>query len=98
MDWGIQDLVQFLSEGEINPPEIFGYEDHNAVDAAFALRVREHMEDPDTAYVFRDRPHFAGRWEAFQAIVSAGGLAVVDEQVIYDWSAIPIYRIVRVGS
>jgi 4-amino-4-deoxy-L-arabinose transferase-like glycosyltransferase len=61
MDWGIQDLVQFLSQGEINPSEIFGHENWQDVDPAFALRVRKQMEDPEVVYIFDIEPHFMNR-------------------------------------
>ena len=98
MDFGIQDVVQFLTAGEVNPPEIFGYEDRQAPDPAFAIRVREQLERPDAAYVFHAQPHFQNRWESFQAIVVEEGKQVVEEAVIYDWSARPIYWVVRVTS
>ena len=66
MDWGIQDVVQFLSQGEINPPEVFGYERRDDVDEAFAIRVRQLLDDPQVVYVFRVQPHFLNRWERFR--------------------------------
>jgi len=98
MDWGIQDLVQFLSQGEIHPSEIFGYERHDDVDAAFALRVRQLLDDPQVVYVFHVQPHFLNRWERFQELVQQDGKRVVEEKLIYDWSAMPIFRLVRVSG
>jgi hypothetical protein len=98
MDWGIQDVVQFLSAGEINPPEIFGHQSWDDVDPAFAIRVRERLGDPDVVYVFHERPHFKNRREAFEAVVTEEGKTAVEEMVIYDRSANPIYRLVRVTS
>ncbi|MFL7807209.1 MAG: glycosyltransferase family 39 protein [Anaerolineae bacterium] len=95
MDYGIQDVVQFLTAGEINPPEIFGYDDRERPDSAYAIRVREYLHDPEAAYVFRVQPLFQQRWEAFQEIAQQAGKQVVEETVIYDWSARPIYRVVR---
>jgi hypothetical protein len=95
MDYGIQDVVQFLTAGEINPPEIFGYADREQPDAAFTIRVEQELADPEAVYVFRVEPLFRLRWEAFQAIAAQAGKQVVEESVIYDWSARPIYRVVR---
>jgi 4-amino-4-deoxy-L-arabinose transferase-like glycosyltransferase len=95
MDYGIQDVIQFLTAGEINPPEIFGYDDREQPDSAFAIRVRERLQDPEATYVFRVQPLFQRRWEAFQEIAQAAGRKVIEEAVIYDWSARPIYRVVR---
>jgi hypothetical protein len=97
MDYGIQDVVQFLSEGTINPAEIFGHEDREKVDLAFPIRVREQMQNPQAVFVFHDTyPEFRNRWEAFQEIVAEEGRRWTEEQIIYDWSAIPVFRLVRV--
>jgi 4-amino-4-deoxy-L-arabinose transferase-like glycosyltransferase len=96
MDWGIQDIVQFLSAGEINPPEIFGHLDREDVDPAFAIRVREQLENPDTIYVFRFRPHFKNRRQAFAEIVAEEDKGLERETVIYDWSGGQFYELVRV--
>jgi hypothetical protein len=96
MDYGIQDTIQFLTVGEIKPAEIFGYEDWQNVDPAFAIRVREYLDDADAFYVFHQQPHFLNRREAFETIVEQEGKHLVEEAVIYDWSARPIYRVVRV--
>jgi hypothetical protein len=98
MDWGIQDVVQFLSEGEINPAEVFGYENREDVDPAFAIRIRERLADPETVYVFRDRPLFQNRRQRFDEIVQEEGRTVVVVATIYDWAAIPIFKVVRVTS
>ena len=95
MDYGIQDVVQFLTAGGINPPEIFGYADREQPDPGFELRVQEQLGDPEAVYVFRVEPLFKLRWETFEAIATRAGREVVEESVIYDWSARPIYRLVR---
>jgi hypothetical protein len=96
MDYGIQDTIQFLTAGDIKPAEIFGYEDWQTVDPAFAIRLREELENPDALYIFHQQPHFLNRRETFEAIVAQEEKSLVEEAVIYDWSARPIYRVVRV--
>jgi hypothetical protein len=96
MDWGIQDVVQFLSEGQLNPPQLSSYEDPQAEDAAFILRVQEQLDEPDTVYIFHAGPVFENRWETFQEIVSQEGRAVDEIKIIHDRAAIPIFRLVRV--
>ncbi len=99
MDMGIQDPVQFLSRGEINPDEIFGYENRDDVDPAFAIRLRERLENPDNVYVFHiTYPIFRNRWETFQQIVAQEGKTWQELYVAYDWSAIPIFSVVRVNG
>jgi hypothetical protein len=96
MDWGIQDVVQFLSEGTINPPQLSSYEDIDREDGAFALRVREHLDNPDTVYVFHVGAVFKNRWEAFQQVAAQEGRTPVEIKVVHDRAAIPIFRLVRV--
>ncbi len=96
MDWGIQDVIQFLSEGTINPPQLSSYEDIDQEDGAFALRVREHLDNPDTVYVFHVGAVFKNRWEAFQQIAAQEGQAPAEIKIVYDRAAIPIFRLVRV--
>ena len=96
MDWGIQDVVQFLTAGEITPPEIFGYESREQPDPGFAVRVRQYLADPTTVYIFHVHPHFRNRREVFDKIVAEEGKKVVEEKVIYDRAAIPIFSLVRV--
>ncbi|MBN1583142.1 MAG: glycosyltransferase family 39 protein [Anaerolineae bacterium] len=97
MDMAIQDVVQFLSAGEINPVEIFGYQDRNDVDGAFAIRVREQLDNPDAVYIFHvNYVQFRNRWETFQTIVAQEGKEWVEMQLVYDWSAMPVFRVVKV--
>jgi hypothetical protein len=96
MDWGIQDVVQFLSEGTLNPPQLSSYEDPQQEDAAFALRVQEQLQYPETVYIFHVGAVFENRWETFQQLVDQAGRTPVELQVIYDRAAMPIYRLVRV--
>ncbi|MBN1642588.1 MAG: glycosyltransferase family 39 protein [Anaerolineae bacterium] len=97
MDFGIQDVVQFLTAGEVNPIEVFGYADRGNPDPGFGVRVREQLAHAEARYVFRVQPLFQNRWELFGTIVAQEGKQIVDETLVYDWSAIPIYRIVRVS-
>lgn len=97
MDFGIQDRVQFLSQGEINPVEIFGHEDRLNVDEAFRIRLREQLADPDTVYVFHATyPIFLNRWEAFEQEVAQQGKTWSEIELVRDPSTIPIFRLVTV--
>ena len=96
MDWGIKDVVHFLSEGQINPPQLSSYEDIDREDGAFALRVHEYLHDPDTVYIFHDGPVFKNRREAFEHIAEQEGRSPVEIKVVHDRAAIPIFRLVVV--
>jgi hypothetical protein len=96
MDWGIQDVVQFLSKGELNPPQLSSYEDPQQEDGAFALRVQEQLQNPETVYIFHVGAVFENRWETFQELVHETGRTPVEIKIIHDRAAMPIYRLVRV--
>ena len=53
MDWGIAKTVQYLSKGEVNPPEIFGYTGPTPP-ANYQDWLLPYIEDPWTLYVFHD--------------------------------------------
>jgi hypothetical protein len=96
MDWGIQDVVQFLSNGTLNPPQLSSYEDPLQEDAAFALRVQEQLQEPETVYIFHVGAVFENRWETFEHLVRQTGRTPVEVKIIHDRAAMPIYRLVRV--
>jgi hypothetical protein len=96
MDWGIQDVVQFLSEGKLNPPQLSSYEDPQREDAAFELRVKEQLQHPEVVYIFHIGAVFENRWETFQQLVEQDGRTPEEIKVIHDRAAMPIYRLVRV--
>jgi hypothetical protein len=96
LDWGIQDPVQFLSKGEVNPVELTGFE-FEAGDE-FAERVVESLDDPDHLYILHSREETVfERRDAFEAIVAEHGLVIADEEVITDVSGRAIFVLVRLG-
>jgi hypothetical protein len=94
VDWGIQDPIQFLSEGEINPVELFGFE-FEAGDA-FRERVVQSLDDPGHLYVFHapEETVFQRR-TAFDAIAAEFGYTPVEAATIVDISGRPTFVLVR---
>jgi hypothetical protein len=71
MDWGIAKSVQYLSKGEVNPPELFGYTGM-APPPNWQDWLLSYIEDPWTLYVFHDEKFTVfPRWEHFAAAAAA---------------------------
>jgi 4-amino-4-deoxy-L-arabinose transferase-like glycosyltransferase len=71
MDWGIAKSVQYLSKGEVNPPELFGYTGM-APPPNWQDWLLSYIEDPWTLYVFHDEKFTVfPRWEQFAAAAAA---------------------------
>lgn len=71
MDWGIAKSVQYLSKGEVNPPELFGYTGATPPPNWQDWLLR-YIEDPWTLYVFHDEKFTVfPRWEQFAAAAEA---------------------------
>ncbi|GIW06792.1 MAG: hypothetical protein KatS3mg060_1597 [Dehalococcoidia bacterium] len=71
MDWGIAKSVQYLSRGEVNPPELFGYTGPTPP-PNWQDWLLSYIEDPWTLYVFHDEKFTVfPRWEHFAAAAEA---------------------------
>ncbi|MCS6800706.1 MAG: glycosyltransferase family 39 protein [Chloroflexota bacterium] len=71
MDWGIAKSVQYLSKGEVNPPELFGYTGASPP-PNWEEWLLPHLEDPWTLYIFHDeRFTVFPRWQQFAAFAEA---------------------------
>lgn len=97
MDWGIDASLRILTQGQVQPVEIFGYEWEAGKD--FRRRVGEALQNPNNVYVFHSpQDTVFQRREAFEAEVAAEGKTIVEEKIIRDRSTIPIFVLVRVES
>lgn len=95
MDWGIDAPLRILTQGRVQPVEIFGYEWQAGED--FRRRVTEVLQNPDNVYVFHSpQDTVFQRREAFEAEITAEGKRVVEEKTIRDRSTIPIFVLLRV--
>ncbi len=81
LDWGLDAQLRFLSRGQVNPVEVFGYSPLNQPDPGFAGRVAPFLTNPDTLYVAHVPAEtvFHGRVEALAALAAARGLTLREE-------------------
>ncbi|MBI5956423.1 MAG: glycosyltransferase family 39 protein, partial [Chloroflexi bacterium] len=90
LDWGISKSVQVITQGRVNPQELYGFQETPGPD--FQRRLSEVLADPDNIYLF----HGAGsvvypRSEAFLQAVRAAGKQAKAEQAFFSRSGELIY-------
>lgn len=97
LDWGFDAPVILVSQGQVNPIEIFGYERYDAPDAGFAERIRPLLHDPTAAFLLHapDRTNFPGRREVLEAVAAEEGVTLETLTVIRERSGAPHTEIVR---
>jgi 4-amino-4-deoxy-L-arabinose transferase-like glycosyltransferase len=97
MDWGIRATVQFLTQGQINPVEHFGFEDLDRPGPGFAAEMSAYLEDEDTYYIFHAPMEtvYRGRREVFEDLVRQRGRIPDGKRVIYDRSARPLFVVME---
>ncbi|MBI2845984.1 MAG: glycosyltransferase family 39 protein [Chloroflexi bacterium] len=61
MDWGFRNSVYFLTLGQVDPDEIFGYESFTQPDPGFVDRLRPYLNNSQTLYLFH-----TPEWTIFQ--------------------------------
>jgi hypothetical protein len=98
LDWGFAAPVRYLSEGAVQPIEIFGYASPAAPDADFVERLRPFLENPDNVYLLHapGATVFAGRREGFEQAGQALGRSLVLEQTFAQRDGTPLYELWRV--
>jgi hypothetical protein len=97
MDWGIRNNVLFLTQGRVDPQEVFGFESLEEPDIGFRERLLPHLADPRTIYIFRSPEEtIFKRWDYFQALVAEGGKGIQVEKVVTDRSGKKIFVVVSV--
>ena len=95
MDWGIAAPVQFLTEGRVNPIEVFGYQWE--ADEGFGRRLEPFLESPDSIYIFHGPEETVfRRWEAFEEAVRGKGGRIVEEKTFHERGGRPVFVLVRV--
>jgi len=100
MDWGIRAPVQFLTQGQINPVERFGFQSLDRPPDGFAADMTPYLEDRDTYYIFHAPVEtiYKGRREAFEELVLQRGLVPDGKRIIYDRSARPLFVVMEVDE
>ncbi len=98
LDWGMDAPVRFLSEDTVRPIEVFGYASPERPDADFAPRLTPFLANPDNVYLLHapGQTVFAGRREAFLALVASRGLVATTEATFAQRDGTPLFEIWRV--
>ena len=101
LDWGFDAPLILVSQGRVNPIEIFGYEPYDHPDDAFPDRVRPLLQDPNVYFLVHapDRTNFPGRREALQAVAADMGLTIETVAVIRERSGAPhteIWHVIQI--
>jgi hypothetical protein len=97
VDWGFKNNIQILTQGKVNPIEIFQY-NWNPNDEFFK-EVSRHLKDPNNRYLFYAE-EFASfkRYDAFERIVRQENKAIQLERVFYQRDGKPVYYLYRVTT
>jgi hypothetical protein len=81
LDWGMDAQLRFLSRGDVNPVEVFGYGALDQPDSGFASRVLPFLDDPNTLYIAHvpSETVFQGRVQALARLAAEHGLNLREE-------------------
>ena len=91
LDWGFDAPLILVTQGRVNPIEIFGYEPYDHPDAGFDDRVAPMLQDPNAYFLVHapDRTNFPGRRQALQAVADKLGVTLETISVIRERSGAP---------
>lgn len=95
MDWGLATSLQLLTQGRVNPEEIFGYSPE--ADPGFPHRLYPHLVGGPQLFLFHT-PGFTvyPRFEAFQELVTRLGQRAILEQRFAQRDGSPLLLVYRV--
>ena len=94
LDWGFAPQIRLLTEGRIQPHEIFGYEWNSS--AEFEQRLRPLLAAPGTLFVFHVNDVVFDRRPAFEAIAKSLDYGWSRVELIRRRDGRPIYEILQV--
>jgi hypothetical protein len=100
LDWGVDAPVRYLTAGQVNPVEVFGYERLDGPDPGFAGRLAPFLDNPDNLYVAHagEFTIFRGRAEALEQLAAARGFRLEEVARFGERSGrllFLVYRVVR---
>jgi hypothetical protein len=81
LDWGLAAPVRFLTEGRVNPEEVFGYERIDEPDSGFAQRMARALDDRNSLYLAHvpDATVFRDRVATLKTLAAQRGLTLEEE-------------------
>lgn len=91
LDWGFDAPLILISQGEVNPVEIFGYEPFSRPPDNFADIITPLLQSSDTYFLLHapDRTNFPGRREALLAVANDLGIQLETIAVVRERSGTP---------
>jgi hypothetical protein len=100
VDWGFKNNVQILTQGTVNPVEIFQY--GSGPDEEFSKEVSKRLGDPNNLYLFHSAQFAAfKRYGAFETVVRQANKAIQLERTFYQRDGTPVcylYRVTTTGQ
>ena len=97
VDWGFKKNIQLLTQGRVNPIEIFQYSQEP--DEEFSREVFKRLRDPNNLYLFHNAQFAAfRRYEAFETVVRQANKAIQLERTFYQRDGTPVYYLYRVTA
>lgn len=98
LDWGLDAPVRYLSEGTVQPIEIFGYTMLDRPDDEFARRLGPFLENANNVYLLRapEQSVFQGRRDSFFEQVRLIGRQAVLEQTFTQRDGTSLFELWRV--
>lgn len=96
MDWGMKYNVQLLTQGRVNPLEVFQYAPEP--DASLRAWLRASMSTPEHVYLFHGVPDYIiyPRFQLFQEVVREAGKTTHLDIEIAERDGTPLYQVYSV--
>jgi hypothetical protein len=97
LDWGFAAPVRYLTEGAVQPIEVFGYDSFSEPDAGFADRLALFLPNTQNVYLLHAPAAtvFAGRREEFERVAESYQLQPALEQHFDQRDGAPLYEVWR---
>ncbi len=100
LDWGFAAPLVLVSQGRINPIEVFGYERVETPPPGLAAVLQPLLAQPDAVFLLHapDRTNFGGRRELLMELAAAQGLRLQTLAVVYERSGAPYAEVIRLSA
>ena len=100
LDWGMDAQLQFLSEGRLEPIEVFGYASIDHPDSSFAACVAPFLNEPNCLYIAHvpNETVFKGRVAALSALANARGESLHEQARFGLRSGQPLFIVYKISK
>jgi 4-amino-4-deoxy-L-arabinose transferase-like glycosyltransferase len=95
-DWGIKSSIQILTQGRVNPREVYGLSAEP--DKAYRTRVKELMRDPNNVWIFhvKESTAYKLRLSVLEEITKRNGLNAEMTKVFFQRDGKGLFRLFQV--